>query len=281
MLPAVTRVADAFWRALAYCAFPRVIWLTLLPLVLSVVSAAVMGYFFWQPAVAAIQHGLVAWEWGQRFLGMLDQWGSSSLRAVVAPLVVVALSLPVLVVLSLLLVAGLAMPSLVELVRARRFPLLRSRHRSPWWHSAVWSIWSTLVALALLLASLPLWLIPTVGWWLPSLIWGWLTYRVMCFDALADLATPEERTLLMARHRGALLAMGVVCGCLGMAPAAVWALGALSLVLAPLLLAVSMWAYTLVFVLSSLWFLHYLLAALQTLRANEPDAMAIPAEEVS
>ncbi len=31
--------------------------------------------------------------------------------------------------------------------------------------------------------------------------WGWLTYRVMTYDALAEHATAEERKTLMKRHR--------------------------------------------------------------------------------
>ena len=103
---------------------------------------------------------------------------------------------------------------------------------------------------------------------LGPLIWGWLTYRVMAFDTLADLATPEERQTLLRQHRMPLLLMGVVCGYLGAAPAALWALSALTLVLAPLVLVASVWLYTLVFVFSSLWFAHYLLAALAALRAK-------------
>ena len=34
---------------------------------------------------------------------------------------------------------------------------------------------------------------------LPPLIWGWLTYRVMAHDTLADFATPEEQASLLQR----------------------------------------------------------------------------------
>ena len=63
--------------------------------------------------------------------------------------------------------------------------------------------------------------------------------------------------------------MGVVCGYLGAAPSLLWAVSALTLVFAPVLIVVSIWLYTLVFAFSSLWFAHYLLAALQRLRAAE------------
>jgi hypothetical protein len=71
----------------------------------------------------------------------------------------------------------------------------------------------------------------------------------------------------MQEHRWPLLAIGVLSGYLGAAPALVWAVGAVAFVLAPLLLALSVWLYTLVFAFSALWFTHYALAALQQLRA--------------
>ncbi|WP_286744751.1 EI24 domain-containing protein, partial [Aquabacterium sp. UBA2148] len=137
------------------------------------------------------------------------------------------------------------------------------------------SLASTVVALGALVLSLPLWLIPLFALVVPPLIWGWLTYRVMAHDTLADFATPQEQDTLIQRHRTTLLLMGVVCGYLGAAPAAVWALGVLAIVLAPFILVVSLWLYTLVFVFSSLWFAHFLLAALAALRAEPlPSSLA-------
>jgi hypothetical protein len=71
--------------------------------------------------------------------------------------------------------------------------------------------------------------------------------------------------------------MGVVCGYLGAAPSLLWALSALALVLAPLLILASIWLYTLVFAFSALWFTHFLLAALRDLRALESAPAALAA----
>ena len=119
----------------------------------------------------------------------------------------------------------------------------------------------------MLAVSLPLWLLPPLAVVLPPLIWGWLTYRVLVFDTLADFATPAERETLMQAHRTPLLTMGVLVGYLGAAPAALWALGVLALALAPFILLLSVWIYTLVFAFAALWFAHYLLPALHAMRA--------------
>jgi etoposide-induced protein 2.4 (EI24) len=265
------KTIDAFWRAAAYCLHPRVIWLSLLPLLVATVLAVGLSHFYWESALAGVRQGLDSWAISQTLLAWLDTVGASGLRAFVAPLIVVLLAVPVLVVLSLLLVATLMMPALVRLVVLRRFAGLEVRHEAPWWSSLSWSLGATLIALLVMVVSLPLWLIPPFGLILPPLIWGWLTYRVMAFDALAGHATVQERVTLLQDHRMSLLFMGVISGYLGVAPTALWAvLGAFSLVVFPLLIVASVWVYTLVFAFSSLWFSHYLLAALRDLRAVEP-----------
>jgi hypothetical protein len=41
---------DSFWRAVAYCLRPRVMILSLLPLVLVIGLTVALGYFFWDNA---------------------------------------------------------------------------------------------------------------------------------------------------------------------------------------------------------------------------------------
>jgi hypothetical protein len=74
-----------------------------------------------------------------------------------------------------------------------------------------------------------------------------------------------------------LLAMGVLCGYLGAAPSLVWVSGVMFIVLAPLLVPLAIWIYTLVFAFSSLWYTHYALAALQQLREARVPAPMQPA----
>jgi len=143
--------------------------------------------------------------------------------------------------------------------------------------SVFWSLGSTFVALVVLVVSLPLWLIPPLVLILPPLIWGWLTYRVFAYDALASHASADERRQLLREHRGALLAMGVLSGYLGAAPSLLWASGAMFVALAPLLVPVAIWIYTLVFAFASLWFAHYCLAALDAQRRAAVSPAVSPA----
>ena len=263
---------DSFWRAAAYCLHPKVVALSLLPLLIVGGAAALLGYFFWEPAVASVRATLEDWTLLSIFFSWLDAIGAGGFRSVVAPLVIVAIAVPIFVVASLVVVAWLMTPALVRLIAARRFPLLERRAGGGFWQSLVWSIGCTLAALAALVVSIPLWFIPPLVLVVPPVIWGWLSYRVFAFDVLALHATREERRRLIAERRWPLFGMGVICGYLGAAPSLLWAVSALALVFAPLLIVVSIWLYTLVFAFSALWFAHYLLAALRDLRAAEAIA---------
>ena len=67
-------------------------------------------------------------------------------------------------------------------------------------------------------------------------------------------------------------------GYLGAAPSLVWASGALTVVLAPLLVPLAVWIYTLVFAFAALWFAHFGLAALQAMRAEREAGLAAQAD---
>lgn len=259
---------DSFWRAAAYCLHPRVIALSVMPLVLMSLLALGAGYFYWEQAVDAVRGQIEAWA----LLGSLFDWlagiGLPNLKSVLAPLVVVFMATPVIVVLSLLAVAVLMTPSMLSLVAERRFPQLERLRGGSVVGAVFGALAATLLALVVLVLSVPLWFVPPLVLILPPLIWGWLTYRVMSYDVLADHASAAERQALMRQHRPQLLAMGVISGYLGAAPSLVWASGVLFLALAPVLVPLAVWVYTLVFAFSSLWFAHYALAALQQLRAQ-------------
>lgn len=263
---------DSFWRAALDCLRPRVIVLSLLPLVLMVALALGLGYWFWDAALDQVRSWMDAFS----YMGAVWQWledvGAGRLKAVLAPLLVVFAVTPLIVVLSLLAVALLMAPALANLVAEKRFAGLQRKQGAGLWVSLLWSLGSALLALLALLVSVPLWLVPPLVLLLPPLIWGWLTYRVMAFDALAQHASREERILLFKRHSGVLLLMGVVTGYLGASPSVVWALGAGFAPAFVILVPLAIWIYALIFTFASLWFSHYCLAALQALRAQALEA---------
>ncbi len=263
---AMKLLLSSFWRAVAYCLHPRVIALSFLPLLLMVGLALGLGYLYWEPALDWVRSLLEASAFINSVWGWLDGLGLGRIKVVLAPLLVIFAVTPLIVVLSLLAVATLMTPSLTRLVAERRFTDLERKGGGSWFYSLFWSLGSLLLAIIVMLLSLPFWLIPPLILILPPLVWGWLTYRVLAFDALAGHASAQERREIFRRHRGALLGMGVFCGYLGAAPSVLWASGALFAAAFVVLVPLAIWIYTLVFALSSLWFAHYCLAVLQALR---------------
>jgi hypothetical protein len=270
---------DSFWRAAAYCLHPRVIALSVLPLVLMVVGALGLGYLFWDRAIDAVNATLESWSLVTSLFTWLERFGLAGLKSALAPLIVVFLATPVIVIVALLAVSVLMTPSMLHLVAERRFATLERRRGGSMWTGVLVALLATVIALIALVISVPLWLVPPLVLVLPPLIWGWLTYRVLSYDVLAEHASREERLEVVRRHRPTLLAMGVMAGYLGAAPGLIWASGVMVVALAPVLVPAAIWIYTLVFAFAALWFAHYALAALEALRAEReppPPAPAVP-----
>ena len=262
----MSKLLNSFWRAAMYCLHPRVIALSVLPLVIMAVVSLGLGYFYWEAAVTAVRSNLESFELLASMVRWLEGLGLSNLRLVLAPVLLLFLAIPVIVIVSLLFVAVFMTPAMVALVAERRFPALERKKGGSMLASVFWSLGSTVLAAIALVLSIPLWLVPPLILILPPLIWGWLTYRVMSYDALVDHASSEERKQIFKEHRGSLLGIGIISGYLGAAPSVIWASGAMFVALAPILVPVAIWIYTLVFTFSSLWFAHYTLDALEQLR---------------
>ena len=74
---------DAFWRAVAYCLHPKVIGLSLLPLLIGVALALGLGWFYWEAAVAGDDPPPERTKrWARTYL----TWAASPEHQLVAPL---------------------------------------------------------------------------------------------------------------------------------------------------------------------------------------------------
>jgi Etoposide-induced protein 2.4 (EI24) len=252
-------VLEAFFRAAVYCLHPRVIALSFLPLGITIVGVLGLGYFFWNDA------------WIKLVGGALETLGLGGLRAVMAPALLLFATIPFIVIVCLLMVSVFMTPAMVALVAERRFPGLERKKGASFIGSVAWALGSSLAACLAMVLSVPLWLLPPLVLVLPPLIWGWLSYRVMSYDCLAEHASADERRQLMQQNRFQLLAIGLLTGYLGALPSALWASGAMFIAMAPVLVPVAVWIYTLVFAFSSLWFAHYSLARLEAMRRSSTD----------
>ena len=161
----------SFWRAASYCFLPRVIVGSFLPLVLMMAVVVGLGYVYWEPSVAYVTQWMQSTDLTQSVLNWMDSVGWSGLSSVVAPLIIIFAFTPLVVVATLLLVAGFMTPAMVGLVVDRRFSYLIKRGSSHFWGSIVWSVSSTLLAIVMLVVSIPLLFIPPLILFVPPLIW--------------------------------------------------------------------------------------------------------------
>ncbi|MWL87611.1 MULTISPECIES: EI24 domain-containing protein [unclassified Cupriavidus] len=266
----------AFGRALVSQMHPRMLMLTVIPFVLATVLWGGLIWWGWEPIMGTARtllEGSVFTSW---IYSMLDWLGLQSLRTVVAPLFVLTLAIPLVIASMLVFISLFSVPAVLKHLE-RSYPDLHKARGGSIAGSVFQALGNTVVFLLLIVITLPLWLIPPFFALIPPVLWGWLTYRVMTYDALAEHATAEERKTLMKRHRVPLLTMGVVVGLLGSAPTLLWVWSAVIIFLFPVVLAGTLWLYVLIFIFSALWFGHFCLRALTDLRAERAAITPPPA----
>jgi hypothetical protein len=263
-------VLIAFGRAVISQLHFRMLMLTVLPFLLSLV---IWGFALWlglQPTIDWI-HAYFGANDGFRIAGgMLDWFGLDAIKTVLVPLIAMWLLLPLMILTALIFVGALAMPVITKYVARRDYPALEERKGGSLLGSLSVSAFSFIVFLLLWVITLPLTLIPPFTFIIQPVLWGWLTYRVIAYDALAGHASGQERMDIMHMHRWPLLLIGVIAGSVGAAPTLLWLGGALAVIFFPLLAAVSIWLYVLIFIFTALWFQHYCLEALARYRMSAP-----------
>ena len=267
-------VVVAFGRALLSQLHLRMLLLTLMPFVLSLLVWGVILWLGLQPLIDWTQGFFLQHDGFHMADGVLGWLGMGAIKTVLVPLLAMWVLLPLMILTALIFVGTLAMPAIIRHVAGRWYPGLERRRGGSLWGTLAISLWSFAVFLFLWLVTLPLSVVPPFTFLIQPALWGWLTYRVMAYDALAEHADRDEWRRLMRRHRWPLLAIGAITGAMGAAPTLLWLGGALSVIFFPILAGGAIWLYVLVFIFTGLWFEHYCLAALARQRATDAQAPA-------
>lgn len=261
-------VLVSFGRAVFSQLHLRMLLLTVAPFLISVAIWGVVLWFSLQPMIDWLQRYFVENNGFQVAGNVLDWMGIGAIKTVIVPLIAMWILLPLMILTALVFIGVLAMPVIARHVGERHYPDLE-RRRGGTLAGSVWVAFSSfIVFIVAWIVALPLSFVPVVGLVIHPLLWGWLTYRVMVYDALAEHADAEERKLLVQRHRWPLILIGTAAGAMGAAPTLLWLGGALSVIFFPFLAAFSIWLYVLVFTFSGLWFQHYCMKALAEHRAG-------------
>lgn len=236
-------VAGALFYGLANLLHPRMLWLMVWPMLVSLLLWGILAFAFWGRLAAALASLIEGWlEPAAGYVG-LDFGGAAVIAAYV---VLFLLIVPLVYVTALFILGVFGMDKMVDHVAARSFPSLERRHGG----GVAGSVWNGVSALGgmagLFLVSLPLWLLPPLWPLIPLAIFTWVNQKLLRYDALAEHADPNEMTRLFRERRGALLALGLALALIAYVPFVGF--------IAP--------------VVFGLAFIRYLLGALQELRAR-------------
>jgi hypothetical protein len=266
------QIFKSFGMALVGTMHPRMLWLSFRPFLIVSVLWGCLIWLTWTPALETLSIFLTTSVFTSWIQDGLVWAGFENARAWIAPLFFVMLIIPLITISLLVFIAFSTVPSIVKIAsRQSQFQDLECKKGGGFFGSLIYSLWSALICLALVMLTLPVWWVPPLVAVLPPLLWGWLTMRLMSYDVLAKHASSEERDLLLQKYRWPLLCMGIASGMLGAVPTFFWATSALALVLFPIVSFIALWIYSLIFVFAALWFSYFLLDALKQLREEELD----------
>jgi hypothetical protein len=247
----------------------RILLLSLLPLFLSLVLWG--GGMWWgmQSLIDFVQNLFMTHDGFAKAGSMLATFGMIAIKIFIVPMLSMWLLLPLMIMTSLFFIGVLVMPAISNHVGQRNYPQLEQRQGGSILSSLMYSLFSFAIFGLLWLCSVPLLFIPVLHLIVQPLLWGWLTYRVMSYDALARHADVEERKFIMRTHRPAFVLMGTVAGLFGALPSMLWLGGAMAAFFFPIFASIAIWTYLLIFIFTGLWFQHYCLEALQNLRRQK------------
>jgi uncharacterized protein involved in cysteine biosynthesis len=179
---------------------PGMLFHALWPPILSLAGWGLLAQAIWAPARARVQASFPDWSWLSG--GWWADWiANIFLLMAFAPLVYFT---------SLLLLAAFALPQMMKIIADSDYPDIARRGRGAFWGSIVNTLVAGGIFVAGWLLTLPFLLIPGVLLIMPLLWLAWINQRTFRFDALAEHATPPERSKIVRESRGLLYIAGGV-----------------------------------------------------------------------
>jgi CysZ protein len=206
----------AYARALRSLFLPGLLRHFVWPVLASVAGWLTLGVVFW----GRISRGLA---------GLVQHWpalrshlpsggvGEQSLAASIH-LALYFVSLPLMYMTAVLLLEIVALPMILDKVARVEYPQVECRHGGKQWTSIRRTVVSFLIAVGIIVVTLPLWLIPGVGAAVSFALSSWLNYRSFPYDVLMKHADAAELHTLPKRHRGRLLLLALGAGTLTLVP---------------------------------------------------------------
>ena len=240
-------VAGSLLYAAANLLHPRMLWLMVWPMLVSLALWGAVALALWARTAAWLAALLKQWMEAAIFFIRFDM-GDAALIA--AHVLLFLLFVPLVYLTALFILSVFGMQKMVDHVASRAFPALERKRGG----GVVGSGWNAAVGLlgliGLAIVSVPLWLLPPLWPLIPPAILGWVNQRLLRYDALAEHADAQEMARIFRDRRSTLYLLGLLLALAAYVPL----LG----LFAP--------------VLFGLAFIHYLLGALNSTRLSRPSA---------
>lgn len=201
-------ILDALGSAFKSLLHPKMLVLTLWPMLLALLFWGGLFWWFWDTWLL----DLTQISQGFGVEDRLVNWGFAWVAHWLATLLLLSLMLPAIYVTSLLFTAIFAMPMMLNFVAARDYPELEKKYGGTF----IGSVWAAVVAVSVFLIlwiiTLPLWLIPFGPLVVPTMLSAYLNQRLFTYDALTDHARGEEYAQIKVRAQGRLFSLGAILG---------------------------------------------------------------------
>ena len=200
-------VVGSLLYGLANLLHPRMLWLMLWPMMVSLVMWATVAIVLWTRVALWLAEVLRTWLEPAAGFVRLDFGGAT---VIAANVILFLLFVPLVYLTALFILSIFGMQKMVDHVATRSFPTLERRRGG----GMAGSGWNAIVALlgmaGMFLISLPAWILPPLWPLIPLLILAWGNQRLLRYDALAEHADEEEMARIFRERRAGMYGMGVL-----------------------------------------------------------------------
>jgi CysZ protein len=234
-------IVGALLYGLANLLHPRMLWLMVWPMLVSLGVWLTVAFFLWMRLALWLADLMRRWVEPAAGFVRLDLGDAAMIAAHV---VLFLLFVPLVYVTALFILGVFGMQKMVEHVAERTFPSLERRRGGGMAGSGLNGVVALLGMAGMFAVSLPLWLLPPLWPLIPLAIFAWGNQRLLRYDAVAEHADAGEMTRLFRERRQGMYLLGLLLALVAYVP--------LIGLIAP--------------VVFGLAFIRYLLGALQQMR---------------